>query len=147
MSDNNLTLQLACQRYTDNFGYEVGEPQLASVCRVLSQQIGIAKVDKTLPPDWGQPQPSLRWVGRAPRGGTLFHRRANDGGGEEGEEQKVVVSGYPLTLRFTMRYTTRVGAYDISGYDQLFMKYVNANMEKVVTDLDRLELPVVFADG
>ena len=56
-------------------------------------------------------------------------------------------SGYPLTLRFTMQYSTRVGRYDISNYHQLFADYINSNLDKVVADLDRLELPVESAAG
>ena len=58
------------------------------------------------------------------------------------------ISEYPLTMRFTMTYSTRIGVYDISNYNQLFTDYVNTHLiPKIVDDVQRLELPVISVDS
>lgn len=124
--------ELVYEQYTENFGYLVGDTHIISECRVLTQQIGISSIGG---------RGNLRRLGRSPsRTFSPFYRRLQ-------ASSTIVPNGYPLTLRFTMRYGTRVGAYDISDYNQRFMEYVNSNLAKVVEDFELLELSVVYANG
>ncbi|KAL7529686.1 hypothetical protein ACHAXR_006970, partial [Thalassiosira sp. AJA248-18] len=142
--DQVAIFQFLYEKYTVEFGYMVDKPTIVTNGMVLSQQIGINSV-------------------RGIRGGhddhqteELFHRRDENimAGDESGDKSGVGDNrqlqqkpSYPLTMRFTMKYGTRVGVYDISNYNQLFAEYVNANSQRVLEDLILLGLPVVKADA
>jgi len=42
-----------------------------------------------------------------------------------------------------MKYSTRIGVYDLTNYNTLFTQYVNSNTTKVLQDMSTLQLPVL----
>jgi len=157
--------QLVYEKYTKNFGYKT--TQVDGVCNVLSQQIGINQV--IIGSDSSS---STQWMNninaaRNGDGGNGRRRRRNSSkrdrdtapwndrelrqeellGPQLPLQEKQPLRGYPLTLRFSIQYSTRIGIYDISTYNQLFTEYVNSNLNKVVQDLTLLNLPVVNAEA
>ncbi|EJK66995.1 hypothetical protein THAOC_12027 [Thalassiosira oceanica] len=51
---------------------------------------------------------------------------------------------YPLQISFTMRYSTKIGAYNISAYNLNFQQWMNENLINTTQDLAKLYLiPVV----
>ena len=161
-TDEVARFQLVYEKYTKNFGYET--TQVDGVCNVLSQQIGINQV--IIGSDSSS---STQWMNNinAARNGNGDRRRRRNSSKRDNEapwndrelrqeellgpqlplQEKQPLRGYPLTLRFSIQYSTRIGIYDISTYNQLFTEYVNSNLNKVVQDLTILNLPVVNAEA
>ena len=54
-------------------------------------------------------------------------------------------ASYLLKISFTMRYSTKIGAYDISTYNLKFQQWMNQNLEIVTQDLATVSIPVIEA--
>jgi len=161
--------QFLYQQYTNDFGYGVSAPGIITECNVLSQQIGINTVRGEARGRTDDEKRAMfharrsKELGRPGRLGAMDHlggeittteeegdatndRRLQEDAAVETTPSPIPApQGYPLTMRFTLRYTTRIGVHDISTYNELFATYVNAHLDKVGADLDRLGLPVASA--
>ena len=122
--------QFVYEEYTNNFGYgsvaDGRQGGISTVCEVLSQQIGEVKDERSS---------IFQRVRR--RGSRLLQSSSESTSGI------IETVGYPLTIRFIITYSTRIGIYDISNYNELFTEYINSNLQKVLTDLTNLGLSVV----
>jgi len=117
---NNEEVERFCRpysRYTYSFGYQVGEPQIYTKCNVRSQLIGYTSRKLTL---WNRLRRILQ---------------------EETEETNGPQA--ILTMSFFMKYSTRIGVYELDNYNTLFTQYVNSNLPKVKNDMQSLQLPVL----
>ncbi|EJK54115.1 hypothetical protein THAOC_26325 [Thalassiosira oceanica] len=54
-----------------------------------------------------------------------------------------VASSYPLKISFTMQYSTKIGAYDISAYNLNFQQWMNQNLVNNTEALVRYGIPVI----
>ncbi len=105
-------------RYTLLFGYEVVEPQIYTKCNMRSQLIGYTRRKLTV---WNRLRRMLQ----------------DEVQGETSGTQTI------LTLNFFMKYSTKIGVYDLTDYNSLFTQYVNSNIPKVLEDMNTLKLPVL----
>ena len=103
-------------RYTLKFGYNLGEPQIYTKCTVHSQLIGYTRRKLTF---WNMLRRVLQ------------------------EETPKETTNSVLTMNFFMKYSTRIGVYDLTNYNTLFTQYVNSNTTKVLQDMSTLQLPVL----
>jgi len=150
--DQVAKFQYLYQQYTENFRYEVSDPQIFSECLVLSQQIGVNSVRGARARMFHVRDLSLDFFSSILRRGDDDGKHSENDNSHDSSRQLQSSSsstptstGYPLTMRFTMQYGARVGVYDISTYNQLFTEYINSSLTKVVEDLTLLGLPVVSA--
>mmetsp|Transcript_18139 Transcript_18139/g.32851 ORF Transcript_18139/g.32851 Transcript_18139/m.32851 type:complete len:1071 (-) Transcript_18139:185-3397(-) len=150
--DQVAKFQYLYQQYTENFRYEVSDPQIFSECLVLSQQIGVNSVRGARARMFHVRDLSLDFFSSILRRGDDDGKHSENDNSHDSSRQLQSSSsstptstGYPLTMRFTMQYGARVGVYDISTYNQKFAVYINSHLTKVVEDLTLLGLPVVSA--
>ena len=155
-------LQYLYEQYTDRFGYFVGTPNILTECIITRQEIGI---QSSTPITRAR---ARRWIDPVSIGrGSSYNDTSSDThnlrphqiakpGGENEHSGELIKRGvfkrrrrlqelasYPLKLSFTMRYSTKIGAYDISTYNLKFQQWMNQNLVNNTQDLARLGIPVI----
>lgn len=157
-------LQYLYEQYTDEFGYFVGDPNIQTECLIIKQEIGIKSstpVSRAIPRRWIHPA-SIDKVSNSDNGsGSDIHNSRPHANAEPGGEnehsseffnrgmfgrrrlQAQEVASYPLKISFTMRYSTKIGAYDISTYNLKFQQWMNQNLVNNTQNLARLGIPVI----
>jgi len=101
-------------QYTIQFGYNVAEPQISTKCTVKGQSIDI-----------------------------IYNRRQLTFWNRLRRMLQTETTTYNLILTFVMKYSTKVGVYNLDNYNALFAEYVNSNTTKVLNDMLTLQLPVL----
>lgn len=119
--------QYLMQSYTEQFGYEVGEPLIVTECLVTSQELAGRRRRRTR---------------RAMNNDTNNLTTAGMRGmaGEEGRQLQSPL----LIMSFTMQYDSRYN-YNIDDYPRKFQTFINSDLERVAEDMRLRFLPVVAA--
>jgi len=137
-------LESLYESYTSSFGHMVGRSGgIDTNCTIVMQETGRAAV-ATPPPTYYPPpeDPPSSPVGPVDARGM---RRRAAAAVEDAwfhpadDERELQVFLRPrLQIRFDLRYSTRLGRYDISDYNREFKIFIGNNLEAVGEDLNNL---------
>ena len=149
-------LEALYESYTSNFGHIVGRSGgIDTNCTIVMQQMGREAI-VTPSPTYSPPEdPSSSPVGpddtRGMRRKATVEEEDDDGGrrrrererrGEDAwfhpaDDERELQAWRPrLQIRFDVRYSTRLGRYNISDYNREFKIYIGNNLEAVGEDLN-----------
>ena len=149
-------LEALYESYTSNFGHMLGEGGgIDTNCTIVMQQMGRVAVVDTYPTDSPTEDPSSSPVGPKDAGGMRRkatteeeddggrrRRERERGGGDarfhpaDDDERELQAWRTRLQIRFDVRYSTRLGRYNISDYDREFKIFIGRNLEAVGEDLN-----------